>query len=155
MIGYLKQRLKLQERLQGHSTGTDRALGGAVRIIFENGGPGPDFDKDRDCIPQKRPTARGEAVTKPIEPVRNAHSDPAIRPPWDNRLTLKQTLSALGLKYLDNLPKGGCLWVIGGQELKQVMDDLRRGGIDFAFKPCPKATGRRPAWWTKNCPSNP
>jgi hypothetical protein len=179
LISILKQRRRFQKQLRGHSTGTDRALGGAVRVVFEHGEPGPDFDNDRDCIPQNRPsprgeavtsprpttpwkpptqkspTARGEAVTEPIEPIRNAHSDPAIRSLWDQRHAFKETLSASGLEYLDKSPKGGCLWVIGGPELKQVMDDLRRQGMDFAFKPCPRATRRRPAWWTRNCPSNP
>jgi hypothetical protein len=179
LISILKQRRKLQKRPRGHSTGTDRALDGAVRIIFEHGEPGPHFDKDRDCIPQNRPTPRGEAVTSPrpttpwkpptrkrptacgeavrvpIKSLRNAHSNPAILPPWDKRHTFRQNMSSLGLEYLDNLSKGGCLWVIGGLELKQLMDDLGRQGIVFAFKPCPRATRGRPAWWTRDCPSNP
>lgn len=53
------------------------------------------------------------------------------------------------LKIVDKRPSG-CLWVVGGQELKPLMAELKGQGHDFEFaRYGGRATGQIPAWWIK------
>ena len=56
-----------------------------------------------------------------------------------------------GLQYLDNRPKGGHLWVIGGKELEPLIEKVSeeiKAPFTFVRNGC-KASGFRPAWFTK------
>ncbi len=54
------------------------------------------------------------------------------------------------LKVIDKRPSGGCLWVIGGNELRPIMNELRAKNIIFIYAPNGgEATGNQAAWYTK------
>ena len=48
-------------------------------------------------------------------------------------LSLLQFLADKQLKIVDKRGSGGFLWVIGGQELAPVMEELRANGVKFTF----------------------
>ena len=55
-----------------------------------------------------------------------------------------------GLEVADKRPKGGSLWVIGGQELNQIMKEVSRKGYHFTYSPKGgKATKNRAGWYYK------
>jgi len=63
---------------------------------------------------------------------------------------LTSYLSDRGLEIVDKRPSGGNLWVIGGQELSGLMEQLQRRGTKFDFTPNGgKASGYRAAWHVK------
>lgn len=58
-------------------------------------------------------------------------------------------LVANNISVIDNRQKNGCLWMIGGEELKPIADKCSALGVTFHFR----ADGSRaldysPAWWT-------
>lgn len=63
---------------------------------------------------------------------------------------LIKALKGRNLPYIDNRPKNGVLWVIGGIEIKDIVEQLSEMGYVFHFKECGgKATKKRAGWWTK------
>jgi very-short-patch-repair endonuclease/DNA polymerase III delta prime subunit len=89
-------------------------------------------------------------VTSEVEPQANcgfvqARLLPAgVEPP-----SLTTFLRDKGFEVLDKRRAGGALWVVGGLDLADIMDQLRRQGCPFQFVPGgAKASGHRPAWWT-------
>ncbi len=57
------------------------------------------------------------------------------------------------LEYLDLRDRGGSLWVIGGSELGDVMNELRTKGFVFRYRAeGGRATKGRAAWWWKPQP---
>ena len=63
---------------------------------------------------------------------------------------LIKALKGYNLPYIDNRPKNGVLWVIGGIEIKDIIEQLSETGYVFHFKECGgKATKKRAGWWTK------
>lgn len=55
------------------------------------------------------------------------------------------------VQYVDHRRKGGCLWVIGGHELDNIIDQCHSVGFHFKYKTeGSRSTDGRPAWWTKN-----
>lgn len=59
-------------------------------------------------------------------------------------------LAAAGADWIDKRPQGGALWVVGGQTLAPIMEDLQALGVAFSFKPGGgRTTDGRDAWWTK------
>ena len=63
---------------------------------------------------------------------------------------LIKALKGRNLPYIDNRPKNGVLWVIGGIEIKDIIEQLSETGYVFHFKECGgKATKKRAGWWTK------
>lgn len=63
---------------------------------------------------------------------------------------LIKALKGRNLSYIDNRPKNGVLWVIGGIEIKDIIEQLSEMGYVFHFKECGgKATKKRAGWWTK------
>lgn len=68
----------------------------------------------------------------------------------DLLMNLFDQLSTNGAEVVDKRQNGGALWVIGGKELSQIMQDFKERGIHFAFKSGGgKATGGRDGWWAK------
>lgn len=65
--------------------------------------------------------------------------------------TLTQLLHSLGLVVVDKRPLGGALWVIGGRELKPLMEQLQMRGFDFTYaKHGGRAVDYNSAWWTSD-----
>ena len=61
-----------------------------------------------------------------------------------------EVLENAGIEYVDKRPMGGALWVIGGKELENTVQGMSEFGLNFTFKSTGgKATGGRPAWWSK------
>ena len=57
-------------------------------------------------------------------------------------------LKQKGLSYVDNRKAGGALWVKGGHELDNMMNQLKTQGHTFMFsEKGGKATKGCPAWW--------
>lgn len=58
------------------------------------------------------------------------------------------------LEYIDLRDRHGCLWIIGGNSISEIMRPLQKSGVSVYFKPGGgKATGERDAWWTKDRPA--
>jgi serine/threonine protein kinase len=69
-------------------------------------------------------------------------------------LQLEEVFGQLRLTTIDNRQLGGALWVVGGRELKPIMDTLRGLGVRFHFKSGGgRATRHKDSWWTAD--SNP
>lgn len=63
--------------------------------------------------------------------------------------SLLDFLAANNIPFIDNRQKNGCLWMIGGEELKVFADKCSARAVIFHFKADgSKATGYSPAWWT-------
>ena len=63
---------------------------------------------------------------------------------------LIEALKSLNVSYIDNRPKKGVLWVLGGIEIQSIIDRLSSMGYVFHFKECGgKATKGQSAWWTQ------
>ena len=59
-------------------------------------------------------------------------------------------LKKRGVKYIDKRSSNGALWIIGGSELRPVVEECRLLGVRFVFKENGgKVTGHKPSWWTK------
>jgi hypothetical protein len=59
-------------------------------------------------------------------------------------------LKEKGLEVVDKREAGGALWVVGGQELAAMMEDLKAKGISFTFSQNGgRASKHRPAWFSK------
>lgn len=53
-----------------------------------------------------------------------------------------------GLKVVDKRPAGGRLWVVAGEEVRALMDELARQGYGFTYAPPGgRATSRLPGWY--------
>jgi len=73
----------------------------------------------------------------------------ALPPPSEGE-DLLSLVAAASLEVVDRRGSGGALWVIGGQELTDLMADLGRRGHRFLFAPeGSRSTKRRPAWWCR------
>lgn len=56
-----------------------------------------------------------------------------------------------GIRFTDKRSKGGCLWIIGGNELTDFVHEMRKLGVRFYFKKKgARAIGGRSGWWTKD-----
>ena len=63
---------------------------------------------------------------------------------------LIEVLKSLNVSYIDNRPKKGVLWVLGGIEIQSIVNQLGSMGYVFHFKECGgKATKGQSAWWTQ------
>lgn len=63
--------------------------------------------------------------------------------------SLLDFLVANNISFIDNRQKNGCLWMIGGEELKEFADKCSAYGVTFHFKADgAKTTKHSPAWWT-------
>lgn len=65
------------------------------------------------------------------------------------RNSLLDFLIANNISFIDNRPQNGCLWMIGGEELKPFADKCSARGVTFHFKADgSRATEYSSAWWT-------
>lgn len=63
---------------------------------------------------------------------------------------LIEALKSLNVSYIDNRPKKGVLWVLGGTEIQTIINRLSLMRYVFHFKECGgKATKGQSAWWTQ------
>lgn len=63
--------------------------------------------------------------------------------------SLLDFLIANNISFIDNRQKNGCLWMIGGEELKAFADKCSAHGVKFHFKSNgARTTKYAPAWWT-------
>lgn len=63
--------------------------------------------------------------------------------------SLLDFLIANNISFIDNRPKNGCLWIIGGKELQIFADKCSARGVTFHFKADgARATEYSSAWWT-------
>lgn len=54
------------------------------------------------------------------------------------------------VKFVDKRDRNGALWIIGGSELKPIVDECKSLGYKFIFKEDGgRQTGNKPGWWTK------
>ena len=99
--------------------------------------------------PDDVPTAADVPEDQPV--IEQLPLEPAgpVSPSPQGGLDLKAHLKEHGCKVVDKRPSGGCLWVIDDPEFRPLLPSLRARGITFEFASEPKATNRRPAWWTK------
>jgi hypothetical protein len=52
------------------------------------------------------------------------------------------------IKFTDNRSKGGAFWLIGGNELRPVISELKAKGISFVYLPKGgRVSWHRPAWY--------
>lgn len=79
----------------------------------------------------------------------NTNGEPDILP-LDNRLESSQLdlLRSRDLEVVDNRPIGGLLGILGGEELRPLMDQFVANEIWFKYTSSGKASGYRPAWYT-------
>jgi len=67
------------------------------------------------------------------------------------RMSVIERLRDRGLEVIDNRPARGALWVVGGLELIQLLQEMRNRGAIFRFASRGgQATKGRPAWWTRS-----
>jgi len=65
------------------------------------------------------------------------------------QLDLVEVLKAKNLEVIDDRTNGGGLWVLGGPELSDLLEEFRAGGLRFThLRSGRRLTGNRPAWYT-------
>ena len=63
---------------------------------------------------------------------------------------VKPLLAKHKIKFIDKRSKGGAFWILGGSEIKGLIDTFNQYGLKFAFaKNGGRATGHKPSWYTK------
>ena len=63
---------------------------------------------------------------------------------------LLQTIHDKHIELIDKRNNGGALWMVGGQELRPIVDSFQKAGVHFTFKAGgDTATSKRDAWWAK------
>jgi hypothetical protein len=59
-------------------------------------------------------------------------------------------LKGKGLEVVDKREVGGALWVVGGQEIAPMLEELKAQGITFTYSQSGgRASKHRPAWFSK------
>lgn len=75
---------------------------------------------------------------------------PFIDEPTTTDTDILKLLKSNNIRYVDKRPNGGCLWIIGGQELSSTVKKAKNLGFKFQFKPeGGRAIKNQPGWWTK------
>ncbi|WHY84026.1 AAA domain-containing protein [Neobacillus novalis] len=65
--------------------------------------------------------------------------------------SLYSYLTSNNYEVIDNRPKGGSLWLVGGAELRPLINELRQKGITFQFTAKgSRATKYKTGWFTNN-----
>lgn len=55
-----------------------------------------------------------------------------------------------GVEYIDRRYRSGCLWIVGGMEIRETIGVLRKAGVRISYKSeGGQSTRGRAAWWTK------
>ena len=67
-----------------------------------------------------------------------------------NKDAIINLLKESRVAYIDKRQENGNLWIIGGQELKGIVEIAKTMGVYFQFKPeGGKISKHKPAWWAK------
>ncbi|KAB2331299.1 AAA domain-containing protein [Bacillus mesophilum] len=99
-------------------------------------------------VVERIPATTIESATEENSTVINPVQD-TVKAELSPKANLKQFLISKGLEVVDMRDKQGALWLIGGQELSSMIDDLRKDGIAFTYAyNGSKSTNRQPAWFT-------
>lgn len=70
--------------------------------------------------------------------------------PKTKKDTIITILEKRGVEYIDKRQENGALWIIGGAELKDIVDVAKTIGVYFRFKPeGGRISKHKPAWWAK------
>ena len=72
------------------------------------------------------------------------------QPPEIPADAITKLLKERDIEFYDKRSIGGNLWIVGGKELMDLVDECRKLGAKFTFKAGGgKVTQGRDAWWTK------
>ena len=75
---------------------------------------------------------------------------PTVIEPSVKKDTIITILEKRGVAYIDKRQENGNLWIIGGQELKDIVEIAKTIGVYFHFKPeGGRISKHKPAWWAK------
>ena len=75
---------------------------------------------------------------------------PTVIEPSVKKDTIITILEKRGVAYIDKRQENGNLWIIGGQELKDIVEIAKTIGVYFHFKPeGGRISKQKPAWWAK------
>ena len=75
---------------------------------------------------------------------------PTVIKPSGKKETIITILEKRGVAYIDKRQENGNLWIIGGQELKDIVEIAKTIGVYFHFKPeGGRISKHKPAWWAK------
>lgn len=75
---------------------------------------------------------------------------PTVIEPSVKKDTIITILKESGITYIDKRQENGNLWIIGGQELKDIVEIAKTIGVYFHFKPeGGRISKHKPAWWAK------
>ena len=75
---------------------------------------------------------------------------PTVIEPSVKKDTIITILKESGVTYIDKRQENGNLWIIGGQELKDIVEVAKKIGVYFQFKPeGGRVSKHKPAWWAK------
>jgi curved DNA-binding protein CbpA len=81
-------------------------------------------------------------------PYGSAPTPPRTQQPQAGPFDVLDFLRRQRLEYVDKRNAKGALWIVGGPELKPVMDQLKKHGLRFTYsEKGGRATQKRPAWW--------
>ena len=110
-----------------------------------DGGPIPTAEE-----PEKEPAIPEVPVSKPQKPEKSRDEHPKKEQASDKG-SISMILQNAGVEIIDKRANGGAMWVIGGNELKPLMDQCKELGVKFIYASGGgKATKNRAAWWTKD-----
>ena len=75
---------------------------------------------------------------------------PTVIEPSVKKDTIITILKESSVTYIDKRQENGNLWIIGGQELKDIVEVAKKIGVYFQFKPeGGRVSKHKPAWWAK------
>lgn len=104
------------------------------------------------AIAQTHPSERFARSDSSIHLARGSRDAPKRHVP-ESAASAEELISALkrkGLEVIDKRPVGGALWVVGGPELADVLNEFMEYGHRFSFAAKGgRASRHRPAWYTK------
>jgi hypothetical protein len=73
-----------------------------------------------------------------------------LQPIADLSMDIITLIKNNGVKYVDNRLNKGALWIIGGEELRPLVNECRKLGVTFKFSEGGgRATSNKSGWWAK------
>lgn len=95
-----------------------------------------------------------EDIQKELEKEKKSKKGAVVSPITSTEIkgiSLKAFLEENGLKTVDLREKNGCLWVLGSQkDIGHIVSEaIEKYGVSGGFS-SGRATGYKPAWWTKS-----
>lgn len=106
------------------------------------------IDFVNDDVIDSENTDNVETIYKTPEHVQQPQDDEGVS---SGTKSIVDVLKQQGVEYIDKRDVGGALWIIGGEELSNLITLFEKQDIEFVFSPFGGvATQRKPAWWTKS-----